>query len=173
MKAINGTLRWFCNTSGEGMVSGEDGGSYYLHWSAVMGKFPPKYQKKSWVELESGWKVRFTLYGHQVDKLQIVAKTKPRKIPSAYVNREEMKAKLTATYAMFDELFPQTTMNWDRYHWLSNQPKLTAKQETELKDLELERDRHNKELTKWNLEKSAVVVSIYREHSRYPLTKGI
>ena len=172
-KIIEGTIRWFDNTSGEGMVSATDGNSYYLHWSAVIGKFPAANGKDRQVTLESGWKIKFRAYGAMVAKLKIVAKVKPRKQPSMYIRRDEMKAKLTATYASFDEIFPQTTMDWDKYHLLSNKNKLTTKEEKQLKELEAERDRHNAALRIWNNEKNAVVVSIYREHSRFPLLNKV
>lgn len=169
MTLLQGRIRWFDNTSGEGMVSATDGHDYYLHWSAVIGKFPAANNKDRWVTLEPGWKVRFRALRGQVSKLKIVAKVAPRPIPSMYKNKNQMKAKLIAAYASFDEIFPETTMDWDKYHLLANKNKLTAKEEEKLKALESERNRHNDAVRRWNEEKSMVIVSIYREHTRFQL----
>lgn len=34
---MKGTIRWFDGMSGEGMVCGEDGKSYYLHFTSIEG----------------------------------------------------------------------------------------------------------------------------------------
>lgn len=171
---LEGIVRWFDNTSGEGIVSGIDGNDYYCHWSAVQGKFPAKNGKKSWAELERGWKVEFEVYQNlhssMVNKLWIVEKAEPRPVPSAYIDRDQMKAKLAAANAAFDETFPECSFDWDEWYKLTRTiKKLTKKQEKRLADIEAMKELHDLAVKRHNEDKNRVIVSIYREHSRYPL----
>lgn len=170
---INGTVRWFDNTSGEGMISCEDGGTYYCHWSAIKGEFPPKHNKKRWAELTGGWKVRVKIYKsytfNQVEELEIVEKTEAKDIPSSYNDKPAMKAKLAAAESMFDEIFPEDTVNWGMYHKLAHKAKLTDKEQAKFDGIESQIKRHNESIKKWNRDKAMVIVAIYRDHSKFEL----
>lgn len=170
---INGTVRWFDNTGGEGMISCEDGNDYYCHWSVVKGDFPAKHNKKSWVELLRGWKVEVKISNRLVncvvEELHIIEKTEDKNIPSAYNDRPSMKAKLAACEAMFSETFPEDTVNWGVYHKLSHKPKLNEKEQTRLSNIESAIQVRNELIKKWNRDKSMVIVAIYRDHSKFEL----
>lgn len=175
-KNLEGTVAWFDDLSGEGMIGCTDGNTYYVHWSSIRGKFEPKNGKKSWTSLESGWKVKFDLYASlatkQCDNVKIIRKDKPRERPSMYLNKAEMKAKLAAANAMMDEIFPQDEMDWDEYMKLSRTTKkLTKKQEARLQALEAMRTEHNKRLKLWNDHKTSLICSIYRQHSAFSLLR--
>lgn len=49
-----GTVRWFDEKSGEGMIKADDGQSYYVHYSAID-------SDKKWKSLKDNKKVRFQL----------------------------------------------------------------------------------------------------------------
>lgn len=49
-----GTVHWFDEKSGEGMIKSEDGHSYYVHYSAID-------SNKKWKSLKDKEKVRFQL----------------------------------------------------------------------------------------------------------------
>jgi cold shock CspA family protein len=173
---LEGVVRWFCNTSGDGIVSGIDGNDYYLHWSAVQGKFEQKNGKKSWVELESGWKVEFEVLSGfawaQVNKLWIIEKAEPIPIPSAFIDREAMKAKIAAANAMFDEAFPQDPVDADEYYKLTRtSKKLSKKQQKRLDDLLEMSEQYSLRLKAHNDHNTKVICSIYREHSRFELLR--
>ena len=51
---ILGTVHWFDDKSGEGMIKSDDGHSYYVHYSAID-------SKKKWKALEEKSKVKFQL----------------------------------------------------------------------------------------------------------------
>lgn len=40
----NGTIRWFDSLSGKGVIRGENGESYYLHFTAIQGINKNNYQ---------------------------------------------------------------------------------------------------------------------------------
>lgn len=167
---MEGVVLWFDGLSGEGMIGGIDGNSYYCHWSAIKGKFPAKNGKKRWAELESGWKVKFDLCGNQVDKLKIVSKDKAPDRPSLFSDRDLMKQKLAAAKASFDEIFPVDPVSWDEYYKLSRTTrKLTKKQVEKLAEIEEMRSNYRKSLKAWNADKTIVINSIYREHSNFGL----
>jgi hypothetical protein len=44
MPRLTGTICWFDATSGEGVVRGDDGGDYYLHFSSIAGIDKHNYQ---------------------------------------------------------------------------------------------------------------------------------
>lgn len=49
-----GTVHWFDEKSGEGMVKSEDGNSYYVHYSAID-------SKQKWKSLKEKKRVQFQL----------------------------------------------------------------------------------------------------------------
>ncbi|MBX2994066.1 MAG: cold shock domain-containing protein [Bdellovibrionaceae bacterium] len=49
-----GTVHWFDEKSGEGMIKSDDGQSYYVHYSAID-------SEKKWKSLKDNKKVKFQL----------------------------------------------------------------------------------------------------------------
>lgn len=171
---LEGRVRWFCNTSGEGMISATDGKSYYVSWGSVLGKFPPKHNKASWVEMFSGQGVTFEIVCNQAHNVTITDDTRSIPAPSMYIDRPLMKAKLAAAKAMFAETFPENRVNWDEYRKLSNSSKkLTDKQKNKVAKIEEEIKRHNLQVKEHNAELSALLCSIYREHSTFDPLRGL
>lgn len=164
---FQGRVHWFCNTSGDGVIVDTEGNSWYLHWSAVRGDFPAKNGKKSWVELKGGEGVEFSITCRQADHVEItdhspIADTKV----SAFRDRGLMKQKLAAAEAMFSEEFPISKVKWDRYRKLESSSKpLTDAQRDKLVSIQ-QQIAHERELVRiHNERKTAVICSIYREHS--------
>lgn len=72
-----GRVQWFDKTSGEGVVVGENGESYYVHYSTIV---PKSLQTKTTAKkggrrnLDSGCDVRFklyeNLYSKRIEKVQ-------------------------------------------------------------------------------------------------------
>ena len=73
-----GHVQWFDKSSGEGVVVGDDGASYYVHYSTIVPKNAQTKTLKSPVRrnLDAGSKVKFqvyeNLYSKRVEKIQHV-----------------------------------------------------------------------------------------------------
>lgn len=179
-KKIKGRVLWFDPTSGEGMVQAESGEAYYLHFTCVVGLQKNGYAypaAKDKAKLpQPGWSVDFTLYRSanraQVGRLWVKTKTKPRKRPSIFLDREAMKQKLVAVKAQFSESFPDDGGAVDELHTLLRKQKLTKREEAKLKKLEQQVEEHYQRVREHNRERSLVICSIYKEHNRFELLKG-
>lgn len=55
-----GRVQWFDKSSGEGVIVGDDGISYYVHYSTIL----PEYARGDGIrrDLNAGRRVRFSLY---------------------------------------------------------------------------------------------------------------
>lgn len=64
-----GQVQWFDKSSGEGVVVGEDGASYYVHYSNIVEKKQqgPTTQRPR-RNLEAGEKVKFSVYENLYSK---------------------------------------------------------------------------------------------------------
>lgn len=56
MKWLHGHVQWWDRSSGEGVVVGDNGLSYYCHWSTIL------HGERGSKNLTDGARVRFTLY---------------------------------------------------------------------------------------------------------------
>ncbi len=72
-----GQVQWFDKSSGEGVVIGEDGESYYVHYSTIVqnsARTQTIKTKQSRRNLDSGKSVKFqvyeNLYSKRVEKIQ-------------------------------------------------------------------------------------------------------
>jgi cold shock CspA family protein len=167
-----GVIHWFDDTSGEGMVACTDGKSYYLHWSAIKGTFPPKNGKPSWASVKAGWRVAFNLLRDttfsQVSELYVVEECEPRPSPSIYTDRAALKAELAAIQAMISEEWPEEGYDFDEYYRLTRKAsKLTEKEELRLSEIEGLRDVWNQKIKELRERKTMLVVATYRKYSRF------
>lgn len=175
-KSIKGTVRWFDNLSGEGIVVSEGGEQFFVHWSAIKGKFEAKNGKKSWAELESGWGVAFDVIRDttfkQVSALKILNKQKPAHMPQ-YSDRESMKKELTAVRAMFEESWPKREHDYDEFHVLSRKAKRTTKDEKRLAVLQEKETLYRELCVKTRGELTKAECEIYNRYSLRGLTSDV
>jgi hypothetical protein len=74
--AMKGTIRYFDSLKGEGAVRGEDGKSYFLHFTGIVGidknnhQWPTDKDKKRLSNIQ-GKSCTFTLYGNQAENCKI------------------------------------------------------------------------------------------------------
>lgn len=174
-----GQVLWFDDTSGEGVISLEDGSSAYMHWSAIKGGDESEREVfgrlKTWttvkagyigdVELVSDWNWR------QVNIFKVTERAKPKKALSHFIDRDKMKMRLAVCKAEFDELFPDDKGVTEKFFDLKRKIKPTKKDLKALPLLESAYEEHNRQVKAWNEDKSRVIVAIYREHSRFYINK--
>ena len=165
---------WFDDLSGEGILSLEDGSTCYIHWSAIKGlKGENKNGKANWVSLQSGWIGRYKIIKdstfRQISEFRVTKKAKPIKTESSFIDKDLMKRKLVAADASFDELMPQFK-EFDEFYKLKRVIDPSSKQLKRLETLEELRKVYNQSFKKWQEDKTAFKVSIYKSHDRFYLT---
>lgn len=174
-----GQILWFDDLSGDGMVGLEDGSSAYMHWSSIQnGDEEERFvngKKKMWKSVKAGYigNVKMIDSGtwRQVDTFKVTERKEPKKRQSMYIDREHMKARLVACNAEFDELFPEDNGITDKWYALNRKIKPTKKDLKDLEILNAAKLVQDKLLKQWNKDKSAAIVAIYREHSRFEMPK--
>lgn|GEM_PF-953524 len=71
-----GYVHWFDESSGEGIVVGDDDESYYVHYSTIVAK-AAQTATKPWRNLDAGSRVKFqiyeNLYSKRVWKVEVIS----------------------------------------------------------------------------------------------------
>ena len=169
MEKLMGTVRWFDELKGEGVVISESGEHFFLHWSAIKGSFPPKNGKRSWAFVEAGWGVMFEVIRDytfkQVSSLKILNKQE-RPPSKGFVDIEAMHKELMAIDILFDDISEDFGQDeYDKLRSLQLKARKTKKDKQEIEFMTEKYDAYQKRKSKLNSERMSARNAVYQKYS--------